>query len=170
MDTLYQNENREKGSNKILFAAIGIAILAVAAVLGLLFLRPTTEEVKKQVLDGAYREGSPEFQALTNKIIIFNDAQNTMESPTGLGTITMFVRGSVRNNSDKTLAALEIKVGVLDPFSKVIKEKLMTVVPSPQKETLAPQEVLQVTVPIEGFAKDDDRARVQWKVTAIKVK
>jgi hypothetical protein len=169
MDTLYQNENKEKGVNKVLLAAIGIAILAIAAVIGLWSLRPTPLDVKKQVLDGAYREGSPEFQALTNKIIVFNDAQNTMESPTGLGTITMFVRGSVRNNSDKTLTALEIKVGVLDPFDKVIKEKLMTIVPSQQKETLAPNEVIQVTVPIEGFSKDDDRARVQWKVTAIKV-
>jgi hypothetical protein len=168
MDTLYQNENKEKGINKVLLAAIGIAILAIAAVIGLWSLRPTPLDVKKQVLDGAYREGSPEFQALTNRIIVFNDAQNTMESPTGLGTITMFVRGSVRNNSDKTFTALEIKVGVLDPFGKIIKEKLMTVIPSPQKETLAPQEVLQVTIPIEGFAKDDDRARVQWKVTAIK--
>ena len=170
METLYQNEDSKKGINKVLLASAGIGILVVAAIIGLWSLRPPTEVVKQQVLDGALREGSPEFQALTTKIIVFNDAQNTMESPTGLGTITMFVRGSVRNNSDKTLAALEIKVGVLDPFDKIIKEKLMTVVPSQQKETLAPNEVIQVTIPIEGFAKSDDRARVQWKVTAIKVK
>jgi hypothetical protein len=34
---------------------------------------------------------------------------------------------------------------------------------------MAPNENLPVLVPIEGFAKDDDRARVKWKVTAIKV-
>lgn len=170
MDSLYQNDEKKKGVNKILLAAIGVAILLIAALIGLWSLRPTPQAVKQQVLDGAFREGSAEFQALTNKIIIFNDAQNTMESPTGLGTITMFVRGSVRNNSDKTLTALEIKVGVLDPFDKVIKEKLMTVVPTEQKETLAPQEVMPLNVPIEGFSKEADRARVQWKVTAIKVK
>ena len=169
MDTLYQNENRDKGSNKVLWAAIGIAFVVVAAVIGLLFLRPTTEEVKKQVLDGAYREGSPEFQALTRKIIIFNDADNTLESPTGLGTITMFTRGQLRNNSDKTITALEIKVGVVDPMNKIIREKTMTVVPSQTVEVLTPQETIPLNVPIEGFAKEDDRARVQWKVTAIKV-
>ena len=170
MDTLYQNENKEKGSNKVLFAAIGIAILAVAAIIGLLFLRPTTQEVKTQVLDGAYREGSPEFQALTNKIIIFNDAENTMESPVGLGTITMFTRSRIRNNSDKTITALEIKVGVVDPMDKVIREKTVTVVPSQNVEAMAPQQIIPVGVPIEGFSKEDDRARVQWKVTAIKTK
>lgn len=169
MDSLYQNDNKEKGVNKVLLAAIGVAVLLVAAVIGIWSLRPTTLEQKQQVLDGALREGSPEFQAITNKIIIFNDAQNTMESPTGLGTITMFIRGTIRNNSDKTITALEIKVGVLDPFDKIIKEKIVTVVPT-QKETLAPQEVFGVNVPVEGFSKDDDRARVQWKVTAIKIK
>jgi hypothetical protein len=169
MDTISQNENREKGSNKILFAAIGIAVLVVGVIIGLLFLRPTTEEIKTQVLDGAYREGSPEFQVLTNKIIIFNDAENTMESPTGLGTITMFTRGRIRNNSDKTILALEIKVGVLDPMNKVIREKQVTVVPSQNVESMTPQQVIPVNVPIEGFSKEDDRARVQWKVTAIKV-
>jgi len=169
MDTISQNENREKGSNKVLFAAIGIAVLVIGVIIGLLFLRPTTEEIKTQVLDGAYREGSPEFQALTNKIIIFNDAENTMESPTGLGTITMFTRSRIRNNSDKTILALEIKVGVLDPMNKVIREKQVTVVPSQTVEAMAPQQIISINVPIEGFSKDDDRARVQWKVTAIKV-
>lgn len=168
MDTLYQNDNREKG-NKVLYAAIGIAILAVAAIIGLLFLRPTTEEVKKQVLDGAYREGAPEFQALAGKIIIFNDAENTYEATTGLGTITMFTRARIRNNTDKTVTALEIKVSVLDPLNKVIREKQATVVPLQSVEAMAPQQIIPVSVSIEGFAKEDDRARVQWKVTAIKV-
>lgn len=169
MNTLYQQEKKRKGINKALLAAVGIAVLVIAAIIGLWSLRPTTQEVKQQVLEGAYREGSPEFQALTNRIIIFNDKDNTMESPTGLGTISMFVRGSIRNNSDKTISALEIKVGVLDPFDKVIKEKTMTVVPTQNGDLFAPQQIIPVNVPIEGFNKEDDRARVRWKVTAIKV-
>jgi hypothetical protein len=169
MDTLYQNGNKEKGSNKVLWAAIGIAVAVVALIVGLLFLRPTTEEVKKQILDGAYREGSPEFQALSSKIIIFNDAENTMESPVGLGTITMFTRARIRNNTDKTITALEIKTSVLDPMNKVIREKQTTVVPSQNVEALQPQQIIPISVPIEGFSKEDDRARVQWKVTAVKI-
>jgi hypothetical protein len=168
MDTFLQDEKKEKGSSKVLLAAIGIAILIVGAIIGVLSLMPSTEEQKQQILEGAVREGSPEFEALTKKIIIINDAQNTMESPTGLGTIMMFIRGSVRNiSTDKTFTAIEIKVSVLDPKDKVIKEKMVAVVPT-QKDTLAPQETMSVSITVEGFAKDDDRARVQWKVTAIK--
>jgi hypothetical protein len=169
MDTLLQKEKEEKGVNKILLAAIGIAVLIVAAIIGLWSLLPTAEKQKREVLEGAVREGSPEFEALTRKIVIINDAQNTMESPTGLGTITMFIRGSIRNiSTDKIFTAIEIKVSVLDPKDKVIKEKTTIVIPA-QRESLAPKEVMEINVPIEGFAKDDDRARVQWKVTAIKV-
>ena len=168
MDTLLQDEKKERGVNKILLAAIGIAILIVGAIIAVWSLIPTKEEQERQILEGAVREGSAEFNELTRKIVVINDAENTMESPTGLGTITMFIRGSIRNiSSDKTFTAIEMKVSVLDPKDKVIKERLVTVVPT-QKETLAPQEVMPVNVPIEGFAKDDDRARVQWKVTAIK--
>ncbi|HEY0429693.1 MAG TPA: hypothetical protein VGC76_18065, partial [Pyrinomonadaceae bacterium] len=152
MDTLYQNDNREKSSNKVLWAATGIAVVVVGLIIGLLFLRPTTEEVKKQVLDGAYREGSPEFQALTTKIIIFNDAENTMESPVALGTITMFTRARVRNNSDKTITALEIKASVLDPMNKVIREKAQIVVPSQNIEAMAPQQIIPINISIEGFS------------------
>lgn len=169
METL-SRIGKEKSFNKALVAAIIIAVLVVAAIIGLLFLRPTTQEVKEQVLDGAFLEGSPEFAAITNKIIIFNDAANTLESPTGLGTITMFTRGTIRNNSDKTITALEIKVSVVDPFDKVIKEKTLLVVPSQNVYSMAPNEEIPVSVSIEGFAKEDDRARVRWKVTAIKVK
>ena len=169
MDTFLQDEKKEKGSNKILLAAIGIAVLIVAAIIGAWSLMPSVKEQKQQVLEGAVREGSSEFEALTKKIIIINDAQNTMESPTGLGTITMFIRGNIRNiSTDKTFTAIEVKASVLDPKDKVIKEKMVAVVPT-QKPTLAPQEVMPMNISIEGFAKDDDRARVQWKVTAIKI-
>lgn len=170
MDTLLRNEKQEKGggNRKVLLAATGVAILIVAAIIGLWSLTPTVEEQKQQILEGAVRAGSPEFEELTRKIVIKNDAENTMESPTGLGTITMFTRSAMRNISkDTTFTAIEIKVAVLDPKDKVIKEKTITVVPT-QKENLAPQEEMPILVPIEGFAKTDDRARVQWKVTAIK--
>lgn len=169
METFYKEDNREKSGSKMLLAAVGIAVLVVGAIIGLLFLQPTTEQVRNQVLDGAFREGMPEFQALTNKVIIFNDAENTMESPTGLGTIMMFTRARVRNNSEKTISALEIRVSVLDPMDKPIREKTVTIVPSETVEALAPQQMIPINISIEGFKKEDDRARVKWKVTAIKV-
>lgn len=168
MDTFLQEEKKEKGSNKVLFAAIGAAILIVAALVGFYATRPAHEDKKQQYLEGALLEGSPEFEAISKKIAIQNDSENTLQSPTGLGTITMFTRSRIRNMSDKTIVALEIKVGVLDQFSKVIREKKQIIIPTFQP-SLAPNSDMNITIPVEGFSKDDDRARVQWKVTAVKL-
>jgi uncharacterized repeat protein (TIGR01451 family) len=36
--------------------------------------------------------------------------------------------------------------------------------------TLAPGETIPITLTMDGFTKDDDRANIRWKVTAIKTK
>lgn len=169
MDTFLQDEKKDKGSNKTLLLAILAAILIVAAGIGLYISIPKHEEQKQQHLEGAFLEGTPEFEALTKKIAIQNDDNNTIQSPTGLGTITMFTRSKVRNMSDKTLTALEVRVSILDQMGKVIKDKKMLVVPTDKIKDFPPNSDIFIEIPVEGFSKDDDRARVQWKVTAIKV-
>ena len=168
MDTLLNLEKKEKVNYKVLLAAVGAAILIVAAFVGFYATRPAHEDKKKEYLVGALLEGSPEFEAMSKKIAIQNDADNTMESPTALGTITMFTRSKIRNMSDKTIVALEIKVAILDQFNKVVKEKKQIVVPTFQA-SIPPNSDVNITIPVEGFSKDDDRARVRWKVTAVKV-
>ena len=168
MDTLWENGKKEKkGINKVFIAAIAVAILLIAGVLGLLTLLPTAEQQKQQELAGAYLEGSPEFEKYTSNIIINTDMDRTMESPTGLGTIAMAIHGDIHNRGDKAINGLEVKVGVVDKFNKVIKEKKVMVVPN-QTESLNPLETIHVVVPMDGFKKDDDRANVRWKVTAIR--
>ena len=168
MDTLLQNEKKEKrGINKVFLAAIAVAILLIAGVVGLISLLPTAEQLKQKEIEGAYLEGSPEFEKYTNNIVINTDMNRTMESPTGLGTIAMAIHGDIRNRGEKSINGLEVKVGVVDKFNKVIKEKKLMVVPN-QTERLNPQETIHVVVPMDGFKKDDDRANVRWKVTAIR--
>ena len=48
------------------------------------------------------------------------------------------------------------------------KEKTVVVIPK-EVERLETAKSLPVQVMIEGFNKDDDRANIRWKVTAIKV-
>lgn len=154
--------------NKSFLIAILIAVLIVAGGVLLIWkLQPSMEEQKEQALAGAFREGSPEFEAITKRIVAENDEDKTWFSPVGTGYIMMNIAGKIRNNSDKTLTGLEIRVGVLDSFDKVVKENTFTVVPTQQKK-LAPKQEMNVTVVIEGFKPDDDRARIRWKVTAIK--
>lgn len=168
-DFLSENKQREGNvGNKYLLPAVGIGLLIVAAAIAFIALRPSTEEVHEQVLSDAVREGSPEFAVLTKKIAIETDENRTMQSSTGLGTIVMNIAGKIRNMTGKTLTGLEIKVGVVDSFGGVVKEKTLIVVPK-QTERIANNEVFPVQVLMEGFNKDADRANIRWKVTAIKV-
>ena len=155
--------------NKSFLTAFLIAILLVAGGILLIWkLQPSMQEQQEQVLSGAVRAGSPEFDAITKRIVAENDEDKTWFSPVGTGGIVMNIAGKLRNNSDKTLTGLEINVAVLDLNNKVVKEKTLTVVPTQQKK-LEPKGEMKVIVVIEGFKPDDDRARIQWKVTAIKV-
>lgn len=167
----FLGENTEPAKSegkKFLLPGLGIGFLIVAAIVGFFALRPTTQEVHEQVLSDAVREESPEFAALTKKIAIETDENKTMQSSTGLGTIVMGIAGKIRNMTGKTLTGLEIKVGVVDSFGTVIKEKTLIVVPK-QVDRIENNSVFPVQVLMEGFNKDDDRANIRWKVTAIKV-
>jgi len=168
MDTLLQDQKEEKrGINKVFLAAALVAVVLLAGIAWLFTLQPTAEEQKQQAMAGSHFEGSPEFEQYTNNIIINTDMNRTMESPTGFGTIAMSIHANVRNRGDKAINGLELKVGVIDRFNKVLKERKVMVIPN-QAQKLNPQESIHVAVPMDGFKKDDDRANVRWKVTAIR--
>ncbi len=154
--------------NKSYLIAILIAVLLVSGgVLVVWKLQPSMKEQQEQALSGAFRAGSPEFDAITKRIVAENDEDKTWFSPVGTGGIVMNIAGKLRNNSDKTVTGLEINVAVLDLNNKVVKDRTLIVVPIQQKK-LEPKGEMKVVVVIEGFKPDDDRARIQWKVMAIK--
>jgi len=168
MDTLLQDQKKEKkGVNKVLIIASLVAVLLIAGGIYLWSFQPTLEEQKQQELVGAHLEGSPEFENYTREIIITTDLDRTIESRTPLGTISMMIHGDIRNKGSKTVNGLQVKVSVVDPFNNVIKDKQVMVVPN-QVEKLNSNETIHVAVPIDGFTKDQDRANVRWKVTAIR--
>lgn len=164
----FLQENKEKkGINRGLIIGGIIGLLIIAGLIGLISLIPSTEEKKQEELKGAYLEGSPEFEAYTNEIIITTDMNRTTQARTGLGTILMNITGMIRNKGDKTLDGLEVNVRVVDINNKVIKEKNEIIIPKRQ-ETLQPNYTIDVVVNISGFEPDEDRANVRWKVTAIR--
>lgn len=167
MDTFLQKKEDKKGISKVFLAGLLIGLVLIGAVVWVLTLQPTMEEQKAAQLEGYFLEGSPEFERLTKDIVISTDFERTTESPTGLGTIQMTIRGKIRNKGDKTLNGLEVSVGVIDPNNKILKEKKVMFIPN-QQPTLEPQQIIPVTVSLDGFSPEDDRANVRWKVTAIK--
>ena len=137
------------------------------AAIWVMSLKPSMDEQTAKILEGSLREGSPEFDELTKDIIISTDS-NTIQSPMVTGTISMFINGKIRNKGTRTMNALEINVAVVTQFNKVLKERRILVVPT-QVPRLEPDQTIPVTLSLDGFAKDDDRANIRWKVTAIRV-
>jgi len=153
---------------KALLIPLVAASIIVALSIGLFLLISSRKQQDSEMLEGAVREGSAEFATLTRKIIAETDYENTLESPIGLGTVMMSVAGKLRNRSDKVIVGLEVKVAVLDMKGIAMQEKKFIVVPT-EKEQLAPGEEMSTVVRMDGFAENDGRAGVKWKVTAIKV-
>lgn len=171
MDEFLDKPEKKSGINKIFIVAIVIGVIVVGALLGLVSLKKSTQQAQVDALEGAYHEGSPEFERYTKKIIAETDENNTQESPTGMGTIVMSIRGKILNLTGKTLTGLELRVSVVDQNNKPVKEKTVIVIPKEieKVEKLETGKTLPVQVMIEGFNKDDDRAQIRWKVTAIKI-
>jgi hypothetical protein len=166
MEDLFTPRNEKRGINKIFILAAIVGIAAIGGAIWLLSMRPSIDEQTNRILAGAYREGSPEFAELNKDIIISTD-DKTVESPTGMGTISMYINGKVRNKGTRTIDVLEVNVAVVTQFNQVLRERRILVVPV-QQSVLAPGETIPITLTIDGFAKDDDRANIRWKVSAIK--
>ncbi len=168
METFLQEKTEKKGINKVMLGAIVVAFLLIAGAVYLLSFQPTIDEHKQMVLEGALMPGSPEFEQLSKQIIITTDAENTIESFTGLGTIMMNIPATIRNKSDKTITLLQVNLSVVDRKNQMVKEKEVIVVPSYQANVLPPEDSIKIQQTLDGFPPKADRAMVRWRVTAIK--
>lgn len=168
MNTLMQEPEKQGGANKILIGALGAAVLAVIVALLLISLKPSATQVEQDALEGAFREGSPEFATYTKKIVAQTEESQTTKSMTAMGSLVMSIGGTIRNFTGKTLIGLELRVGVVDTFGNLLKEKTVLVIPK-QRESLDNNQSMPVRVSVEGFDPKADIANIRWKVTAIKV-
>lgn len=167
MVTLLEKERKKKGINKVFIAGLIVGILIIGGALGYLSLKPSMDDQKAKLLEGAIKEDSPGFQELSKDIIISTDPDKTVQSPMAFGTISMFISGNIYNKGNKTITILEVNVAVVTQFKKVLQEKRILVVPV-QQESLEPGGTIPLTLTLDNFKKDDDRADIRWKVTAIK--
>ena len=168
MDTLFDKEEKKSGINRVLLVGGLVGIALIAIVVWIAMQRPSMDDQKAAVLADAFREGSPEFQEITKDINIGTDADKTVQFPNSLnGLITMSITGNIRNKGSRTLSGLEVNASVIDSFNGVVKEEKVLVIPT-QRELLGPGETIPITLSIDGFKRDDDRANIRWKVTAIR--
>lgn len=168
MDNLFEKEEK-KGINKtyLIGGLIGIVVVAAVIAAAMLLQGRSMDDQKQAILADALHDDSPQFQDITKDIII-STSDNTVESPNAFGTISMFISGKVRNKGTKNINGLEVNVAVVDQFNQILKEKRVLVVPT-QVPILGPNDVIPITLAIDGFNKKDDRANIRWRVTAIRL-
>ncbi|MDM7921253.1 MAG: hypothetical protein QUS14_03050 [Pyrinomonadaceae bacterium] len=166
MESLEQHNNAKPRNyaGYLIGAVIGVIVLAIAVYI--LSQQPSMTEQEAAILEGSVQIGTPEFENLTKDIII-STSPDTVQSPNAFGSISMFIKGRVRNKGDKVINGLEINVAVVDQFNQVVKEKRVLAVPK-QYPTLDPGAMVDVTTTIDGFKREDDRANIRWRVTAIR--
>lgn len=167
MELLTQEKMEKKGINKSFILAFVVAAALIGAAILLLSRQPSFDEQKSQILEGSFLEGSPQFVEITKDILIETDMDKTVQSPTAFGTIMMAINGKIRNKGTKTINGLEVNVAVVTQKNEVIREKRVLVVPV-QQPILAPGQMIPITLTLDGFKKEDDRANIRWKVTAIR--
>ncbi|MBX7056079.1 MAG: hypothetical protein K1X36_14095 [Pyrinomonadaceae bacterium] len=166
MDDIFKPEGKKRGVNPVFIVGMIVGVLLIGGAIYLLSFKPPMAEQTTKLLEGSYREGSPEFAALNKDIIIATD-ENTVESPMGLGTVSMFIKGKVRNKGTRNISTLEVNVAVVTQKNEVLREKRILVVPI-QQPILGPDQTIPITLTLDGFDRKDDRANIRWKVTAIK--
>ena len=168
MEDLFKPEEKKRGINAVFIGGIVVGLLLIGAAIYLLSFKPSMEDQTAKILEGSFREGSPEFAAITKDILISTD-DNTVESPTGMGTISMYIKGNIFNKGTRTINTLEVSVGVITQKNEMLREKKIVVVPV-QQALLEPGQTIPITLTLDGFSRKDDRANIRWKVTAIKAK
>ena len=167
MDNLFEKKEEKKGFNIgfLIGGIIGVFVIAIIVLIAM--QRPSMVEQEAAVLANALRPESPEFQEITKDIII-STGDNTVQYANAFGGISMAIVGNIRNKGNRAINGLEVNVAVVDQFNQQIKDKSVLVVPK-QQEILAPGDSIPITLTLDGFKRDDDRANIRWKVTAIRV-
>jgi len=166
MKDLFKTEAKKKGINKVFIAALLIGLAVIGVAIWLLSFTPSIDVQTAKILEGSHHEGSPEFADLNKDIIIGTD-DKTVQSPMATGKISMFINGTIRNKGTRTINTLEVNVAVVTQFNDILRERRILVVPV-QQSVLAPGEIIPITLTLDGFNRDDDRANIRWKVTAVR--
>lgn len=155
-------------SNRTLIIVVAVAAAVLIALFFYVLMRagaggPATD----RTLQGAIREGSPQFSEYQSKI--FLDEPEATEAKRALGDIVMTLQTTVRNVTGKTLNGLEIRAAVVDYTGQPVKQRTVIVIPDRQPE-LAPNKTMQVPVMLEGMSDADARANIKMEVVGFKFK
>lgn len=168
MSTTEKQISDDDGSRRKVIIVVAIVAAVIIAGLFYFLMRSSSGIRVDPSLEGAIRQGSPEFADNQPKIVL--DAPEATQSNRALGDIYMNLTTVARNFTGRTLSGLEIKGSVVDRQGKPVRERTIVVVPGSRQAELEPNRTILVSIPIEGLLETDDRANIKMEVTGFKFK
>ena len=157
------HERPDNNPNRTL--VIVVAVIAVVAIGGLFYvlLRKSAAPSAPPALQGAIRRGSPEWDKYIKQIAL--DDPEADEAKRALGDTVMTLFTTARNFTGKTITGLEVRGAVVDHDGKPVKERTVVVIPRSDRAELEPLKTMKVSILIDGFSDQDDRANIKMEVT-----
>ena len=161
-------------------------IIIVVAVIAAIFigsffyllLKKTAAPSPPPTLQGAVKPGMPDWDTYHARIVLDEPADCpepgapfcATESKRALGDIVMTLRATVRNFTGRTITGLEVKGAVVDHQDQPVKQRTIVVIPLPGRTELLPNKTMPVSMVIDGFTENDDRANTKMEVTGFILK
>jgi hypothetical protein len=109
---------------------VSVGIISLLLIGGIIYIakRPGATGAEQAKLEGAFRQGSPEFEKY--KALITVDKPEATEGARAIGDIQMRLTTTVRNFTGKTIDGLEMRAAVVDMEGKPVKERTVTIIPN----------------------------------------
>jgi hypothetical protein len=166
------NVGEADSSRKKIFIGVGLLGALVIALLVYWATRPAPP-VSEPRLENAIRAGSLEFAQARERVVIDYLVDNdTLDSISALGGRTLTPQPTVRNFTGRTISGLELKATAVDLDGKPVRERTMVVIPNvfTGQTELEPNKFAKVTIPIEGFKKEETAANIKIELTGVRFK
>src|SRR5437588_9107477 len=159
-----QSEPSSAEDKSRLTLIIVVAVIAFIVIGGFfyLLLRKSVAPGLPPTLQGAIRRGSPDWDKYS-KLIALDDPEAD-EAKRALGDTVMTLFTTARNFTGRTITGLEVHGAVVDHDGKPVKGRTLVVIPGRQAE-LEPNKTMKVSILIDGFTDEDDRANIKMEVT-----
>lgn len=160
-------QDKDDSRRTVIIAVAVIAAIIIAVLFYFLMRASGGGSGVEPTLQGAIRQGLPEFAEFVGKIHL--DEPEAYESKRALGDIVMNLQTTVRNFTGRTINGLEIKGMVVDHQGKPVSQRTVVVIPGRQAE-LEQNKTMPVQIMLEGMTDSDDRANIKVEVTGFKFK
>ena len=173
MSATKPNADADDASRRKIFIIAAIVSALLIAALVFWATRSGSNSAGQQPrLEGAIREGAPEFAQMRDKIVVEPEPDEATESPRPAGDIVMTLRPKVRNFTGRTITGLELLATVVDLDNKPVRQRTKIAIPNTEtgQSELENNKILVVPILMEGFKKEDVRANIRVEVTGVKFK